>query len=499
MHPTAVQAAGIELQDVLESCQFFGGAPESVTSCCSDSRRIKPGDLFTAIVGKHRDGHDFAKEAVQRGATAVLAERPLPLGVPTCIVDDTRQAYGRVCHALAGDPTEHLRVAGITGTYGKTATCLLLTAILEAADNNVGILSSMGYCDGHNVNTDVMTTPTSPELARWLGAARSNGCNHAVVEASSEGLADYRMAGTELDAAVITNVRRHHLDIHGSVMNYRRIKERIFGLLKSTGVAVVNADDPVSKMFVSRIEQPLITFGVQAPAEITAELLESHHGEQTILLHAGQDTIPVRTRMVGLPHVYNCLAAAAVGLVWGIELPTIARGLESLELIPGRLECLTSTHPFAAYVDTGLTSDSLAAALQSLQRVSTGRLLCVYCAPVAGDQRDRPMLGRIVEKYADLGIITRADPGDDQPLQAAHDILDGYDRPAIARLMPDRARAIGWALSQAREGDTVLIAGRGHEQFTLDDGQETLLDDRQVTRFFLDEMAGENEPVRRSA
>ncbi len=387
------KAVGVQLRDVLGSCEFFGGDPQPVTSCCGDSRQVKPGDLFTALLGKEHDGHDFAKEAVERGAAAVLAERPLPIGVPTCIVDDTRQAYGKICHALTGNPTQAMRVAGVTGTYGKTTTSLLIASILEANHNSVGILSSLGYCDGHRVNTDVMTTPTSPELARWLSAAQSNGCNHAVVEASSVGLAEHRMSGTELDAAIITNVRKHHLDKHGSVMNYRRIKGRLLDLLKPTGVAVINADDPASKMFVSQVQNPLITYGMNSPAEITADILEMNHGEQTILLNAGSDSIPVRTRLVGVQHVYNCLAAAAVGLVWGIELPTIAQGLEALELVPGRMECMTQTHPFATYIDAGQTSDSLAAALKSLRRVTSGRLICVYSAPVDGDRTDRPLIG----------------------------------------------------------------------------------------------------------
>jgi UDP-N-acetylmuramoyl-L-alanyl-D-glutamate--2,6-diaminopimelate ligase len=490
---------GIDLREVLNGCEFFGGDPQPVTSCCGDSRQVKPGDLFTALLGKDHDGHDYAREAVERGASAVLAERPMPIGVPTCIVEDTRQAYGRICHALAGNPTQTMQVAGVTGTYGKTTTSLLLAAILEANQHSVGILSSMGYCDGDRVNTDVMTTPTSPELARWLCAAQSNGCDHAVVEASSEGLAEHRLAGTELDLAIITNIRKAHLDKHGSVLNYRRIKARLTEHLKSTGVAVMNADDPVSQSFLTKVKRPLITFGMHSAAEVTASVLESHHGQQTILLTAGSDSIPVQTRIIGTQHVYNCLAAAAAGLVWGFDLTTIAKGLETVDLLPGRMECQSSLQSFATYIDTGVTSDSLAATLQSLRRVTPGRLMCVFSAPYQGDSLDRPLLGRVVEKYADYGVITRSDPRDEKPLETAHDILDGYDRPSQAHLLPDRARAIGWTLSEAQEGDTVLIAGRGNEQFELEGGEQAVLDDRQITRFFLDELDKKEESKRRVA
>ncbi len=347
-------------------------APDQVTACCGDSRHCKPGDLFAAILGCDRDGHDFAGEAVKRGASAILAERPLPVGVPTCIVDDSRTAYGRVCQALAGDPSNDMSVIGITGSHGKTTTALLLAAILEAESRSVGLLTSLGYCDGHDVITDVEATPPSPQLARWLASSQQNGCHHAVVEASSVGLAEHRLAGVTLDAAVMTNIRRAHLDLHGSVMNYRRIKQRILSHLKPDGFVVANADDPASKFFLSNVKHPLITFGVQSDAEITAELLEMLPDEQTILLSAGSETVPVRTRIIGQQHIYNCLAAAATGLVLGIDLTTVVRGIESLKHIPGRMELLPADVPFHTYVDQGQTADTLAAALKSLRRVTAG-------------------------------------------------------------------------------------------------------------------------------
>ena len=488
MRSALERPTGVSLGDLLPNCQFFGGRPTPITSCCDDSRHCKPGDLFGAMMGPERDGHDHAEEAVRNGAVAVLAERPLPVSVPTCIVEDSRIAFGQVCHALAGNPADALRVVGVSGSYGKTTTSLLIASIIEAAGEDIGILGSLGYCDGRKILTDRETTPGSPELARWLAQSADNGCSHAIVEASCEGLTQHRLSGIGLDAAVLTNVRRAHVDLCGSVLNYRRIKQRLFEHLKPEGFAVINADDPASRFLLSAIQHPVITVGMNAPAEIVAEEIELNSGEQTFLLTAGNETMPVCTRIIGRQHVYNCLSAAAVGLVYGIDLATIVAGLESVRMIPGRMERVGIEQDFAVFVDAAHNADSLAAALKSLRRVTEGRLICVYGMPGERQQSERPLAGRAVENFADMGIITRNNPFNDDPMQIAHDILDGYDRPAQAHLMMDRARAIGWALAQAKPGDTVLIAGRGDEKLETADGVQSVFDDREVVRAFLTEM-----------
>ena len=492
MRSSLTRSAGISLQQLLPDGQFFGGRDIRFRSCCGDSRRCQQGDLFVALVGREHDGHDFADEAVRKGAIGVLCERPLPIGVPSYIVEDTREAFGHVCHELAGHPSRTLRTIGVSGSYGKTITSLLLAGILEAAEEPIGILGSMGYCDGRKMVSDVDTTPASPELARWLAQSADNGCTHVIVEASSEALAVRRLAGIALDAAIMTNVRRVHQHLHGSVLNLRRIKQRLFSYLKPDGFAVINADDPASKYLISSIDRPLITVGMQGDAEITATPLEFNLGEQTFLLTAGQESMPVTTRIIGRQHIYNCLGAAAAGLVLGYDLPTIVRGLESVEAIPGRMERVGVTHPFAVFVDRANTADALAATLRSLRTATSGRLICVYGPSAHDDPAERPLLGRAAEKLADVSVITRNDPRNEDPLQIAHDVLDGYDRPAQAHLIPDRARAIAWALVSAKPGDTVLIAGRGDGKQEIVDGRRLDFDDRTVVRALLAELENQD-------
>ncbi|MEM8680681.1 MAG: UDP-N-acetylmuramoyl-L-alanyl-D-glutamate--2,6-diaminopimelate ligase [Planctomycetota bacterium] len=490
---------GVSLPQLLPGANYFFGQPSAVHACCNDSRHCREGDLFVALLGEDQDGHDFAAEAVANGASAVLCERPLPVGVPNCIVEDTRTAYGHLCQALAGDPSQRLRSLGVTGSFGKTTTSLLLASLVEASGEAPAMLTSLGACDGVEVDPGMQSISSSPALARWLGNAQQNGVDQAILEMSSVDLAKQTVAGVALDGAVITNVRRAHLDLHGSVLNYRRIKQRIFDLLKPEGFVVMNADDPQSKFFLSKINHPVLTYGMQADAEVTGTLMETLPGEQTFMLRAGSDMVPVRTRMIGQHHIYNCLAAAATGLVLGMDLETIARGLENVDTLPGRLEQISSAQPFNVFVDTASSSDSLATVLKSLRRVTPKRLICVFGAPGGGNHDQRPLLGRVVERGADLGIVTSNNPRNEDPQQIAHDVIDGYDRPALAHLIPDRARAIGWALHQAEEGDTVLIAGKGAALEEIAGDERVHFDDREVAKFFLRELEKSRQPRAQAA
>ena len=476
---------GVSLRDVLPEGYIFGTGDIRITSCCADSRQCQSGDLFVALVGNDEDGHEYASQAVDQGATAVLAERPLPLEVPTCIVRDTREAFGRVCQALAGDPSRQLRVIGVTGTSGKTTTSLLLSGVLEAAGHRVGIMGNMGYCDSVDTIHSDRPTPSAPELATWLARMGANGCSHAVVELSSIGLARRQAAGIQFDAALLTNVRRHRLDYHGSVVNYRKAKSKLFQQLQPHGVAVVNEDDPVSKNLLSKLEHPVLTIGMKSPATVTASVLERHVSEQTFLISAGNETVPVRTRMIGDHHVYNCLSAAAMGLVYGIDLPTIVRGLESVTAVPRRLERIECGQPYAVFVDSAHTPDAIVNSLLTMRNVTRGKLICVFGAAGDQDHDNRPLLGRAVEKIANLGIITNDNPRTEAPMSIIHDVLDGYDLPSRAHVMPNRAKAICWALSQAEKGDTVLITGESPCHSLAGDGHRYLVDDSDVARQWL--------------
>ncbi|MCY2995748.1 MAG: UDP-N-acetylmuramoyl-L-alanyl-D-glutamate--2,6-diaminopimelate ligase [Planctomycetota bacterium] len=481
----AHRAQGVSLRKLLPDSRFLGDRDIRIHSCSGNPRGVRPGDLFVALQTGDFDGHDQVGEALQRGAAAVLAERMLSIDAPLCVVPDSREAFGQICQELAGQPARRLRTVGVTGTNGKTTTSLLIASVLRAGSQATGVLTGMFYDDTEDQVTATRTTPQAPELADWLSRMAAHDCRNAVLEVSSRALAEKRTAGVAFDVAVVTNVRREHLDYHGSLQNYRRMKTRLLQQLKPQGFAVINADDPASRQWLKHLDCPVLTFGLHSSAEVMASVVERFAGEQTILLTAGHETAAVQTRMFGDHHVYNCLAAAAVGLGSGLDLPTIARGLEALQQIPGRLEPVVCGQPFGVYVDYGRSPDALAVSLRALRQVTTGRVICLYGADAARDPAERPLLGRVVERNAQLGIIANNNPRHEEPLQIAHDILDGYERPARAHILPDRAEAIRWALGEARTGDAVLISGKGDQQSQVIGGEEQFFDDREVAQEWL--------------
>ncbi|MHB1035834.1 MAG: UDP-N-acetylmuramoyl-L-alanyl-D-glutamate--2,6-diaminopimelate ligase [Pirellulales bacterium] len=486
MRECPTRERGIGLRQLLPEARFQDADDLRVSSCCGDSRSCQPGDLFVAMPGSRHDGHDFIAEAVARGAAAVLAERPLPdCDVPACTVPDTRAAYGRVCQALAGNPSHRLKVIGVTGTNGKTSTSCLIASILAEAGHATGLLGTLGYCDGVDTARATLTTPTAPVLATWLARMEANGCSHAVMEVSSHALSQSRVAGISFDAVCVTNVRHDHLDYHGSPLNYRLAKARLFQHLSPEGFAILNADDPVSVGYLEHLHGPALTVAMRLPAEITATLIEQFPSEQTFLLTAGTDTVPVRTQVIGAHHVYNCLIAAAVGLTYGLNLSTVVRGLEAVTRIPGRLERIECGQPFSVFVDYAHTTDALANCLSTLRAVTRGRVICVFGAGGDRDRQKRPAMGRAVEVGADMAVVTDDNPRTEDSAAIIAQIVSGFEDPSRARVLPDRAEAIEWALSQAQPGDCVVIAGKGHEDYQII-GQNCLpFDDRELARHWL--------------
>ena len=490
MIKTLTRAQGISLRQLLPEARIAGADDIRAKSCCEDSRQIEPGDLFVALEGGEHDGHDFAREAVARGATAILAERHLPVdGLPTCIVHDARDAYGRVCQALAGNPAASLKVIGVTGTNGKTTTASLVAHMLMEAGHRPGILGSLGYCDGFDLAPATGTTPSPPVLAHWLARMAAGGCSHAVLEMSSRALVQSRTAGIEFDAAIITDVGRDHLDFHGSLANYRNAKSRLLSQLSTEGVAVLNLDDPTCAEMLSQLHNPVLTVGIKSEAELTATVVERQLGEQTFLLTAGSETVPVRTKMIGDHHVINCLSAAALGLVYGIDLPTVVRGLESTGQVPGRMESICCGQSFGVVVDDAHTNEGLASALSALREVTKGRLICVFGAGGDRDRGKRPLMGRCVEKMADVAIVTTDNPRTEYPEAITKQICAGFDHPARAQVVLDRGEAIQRALGMATRGDCVLIAGRGAENHQTIGHERYFFDDRQLARQLLRQMA----------
>ena len=477
----------ISLRNLLPHAEFVGADDVSVSSCNGDWQSIHAGQLFVALQSALDDALSAATKAVARGAIAVLAARPMPeIKVPVCLVPNIHEAYGRLCQALAGDPCTQLKVIGVTGAYGKMSTACLVASILTRAEHRIGLLGTLGYCDGKQVVPASLAIPPADELARLLSRMVVNGCSHAVMALPNRGLDDSQIAGLVFDAACVTNLRRDYLDPSGSSMGgYRLARSRLLDHLAVDGFAVVNADDSTSIGHLSQIEHPALTIGIRSSAEITATIIEQLVSEQTFLLTAGSETIPVRTRMIGTPHVYNCLMAAAVGLTYNIDLATVVAGLEAVDYIPGRMQRIECGQPFSVFVDVARTPSTLANALRTLREVNYGRIICVLGAEGECDAGLRPQLGRVAEEGSDMVVLTNDNPRNEDPQAIFRDIRSDLPSVRHVGVIPDRARAIAYALGHARAGDCVLIAGKGNQTYQIIGQKRTSFDDCEVARQWL--------------
>jgi UDP-N-acetylmuramoyl-L-alanyl-D-glutamate--2,6-diaminopimelate ligase len=429
----------------------------------------------------------------------VVASRPISnCPVPVCYVTDTREALGRICQAAAQDPSRRVKTIGVAGSFGKTTTGYLIASVLSAAGRTPGVVGSLGYADGRETADARWTTPPPTVLAGWLRRMAENDCTHAVVEVSGRGLAESRAAGIEFDAICLTNLRRCDDRTRSGDIDRRRHVARLVRQLNPEGLLVVSADDPGCAALVDGHDGPCITIGLEATAEITATIIEQHRSEQTFILSFGREVVPVRTTLLGGHNVLNCLSAAAVASGYGISPDIIARGLESVSELPGRLERIECGQPFGVFVDEARSPEALDTALRTLRATGVGRLFCVLSPAPEHDRTTRTRLGLVADEWCDQTLVTApprrtfAKPSLDDVCSASHDA-------ARRTVVDDRADAIRKALLAARPGDCVLIAGQGAETYSIGDREQDYWDDRQLCRQTLYSLAEREAPVRRAA
>ena len=491
---------GVSLRELLPGATFLGTEDLRVTSCAGDSRLCQPGDLFVALRGTQYDGHDHIAEALLRGAIGVVSQSPLDRAdVPNCIVPDTRDAYGHICQALVGNPSCRLKVIGVTGTNGKTTTSWLVASILAAAGIRCGVIGTLGSFDGFELEPTTHTTPAAADLARQLARLEAAGCSHVALEVSSHALDQRRLSGVQLDVAAVTQISRDHLDYHGTIERYRQAKQQIFELLPCEGMAVANVDNAGAAALLDQFHGPALSIGIDSPCEISGMPLEQFVSEQTFLLSAGDESMPVRTPLIGRHNIYNCLVAAAVGSIYDLDLPTIARGIESVKYVPGRLERIECGQPFGVFVDYAHTPDALAGCLATLRPLTRGRLICVFGAGGDRDRDKRPQMAAAVESWADFCVVTNDNPRHESPETIAAEILAGFQNRRHVHCQLDRLAAIEWALSQAVPGDCVLLAGKGHEADQQFGDERIYFDDREAARNWLYQHTPEPHLLRASA
>jgi UDP-N-acetylmuramoyl-L-alanyl-D-glutamate--2,6-diaminopimelate ligase len=476
---------GIRLKEILPNAQFIGSKEIVFRSCCGMWKECQPEDLFVAIVDAEQDGHDYTREAISRGASAIVTERLLTTDQPQCLVPDTREAYGKICQALAGAPSQRLNSIGVSGTDGKTTTCHLIRSVLDAANQRPGIVSSIEVDCGSNHQSVPSNELSPPRLAELLTQMVLCDCENAVVEIPSVALAKRSLSGVELDIAVITNIRQDHLQFHGSPQNYRRAKMRLLDQLKPTGVAILNMDDPTTHFLLENIKKPVLTVGIKQESDVRARLIEREKNQQTIMISAGSESALVRTSIIGDQHIYNCLSATAVGLLRGIDLATIAKGLEQVGSIPGRLERVECGQAYGVWIDSARSTSQLATAIRTLKQVTKGKLWCICSTEDGQSDLQRKRMGEIAERAADEVIITKSSVEMIADYEPTHQVLDGFSKPGKAQIIPSRFKAIEYALKHAKPGDGVLVTGCGEKPFALVGQHSWTITDRDVCQAWL--------------
>jgi UDP-N-acetylmuramoyl-L-alanyl-D-glutamate--2,6-diaminopimelate ligase len=488
MTQASPRGAGIALDALFPAARRSGPAGVHVAGCTADWRRVQPGDAFVAVTTDDRDGHEDARRAVRRGASAVLCERPVPVfHVPQYEVDDSREAWCTLSHALAGNPSERLRVVGICGAHGKSTVAALLESIFVAADVETGVLTDAKSYDGMSRGSGIGPAPSPETLAARLARMEAAGCTHAIVELSSRGLSQRRFSGLRLDALCVTHVTSASLEFHQSPQNYRDAERRATDLLAPEGVAVLNGDDPVCQSWISDLDGPLLAYGLDGENPLTARILQQNAAETIFLLRAGDETAAVRTTIVGTHHVENCLAAAAVALWYGIDLAVIARGIEAVSRLTSRMERVACGQDFPVFVDAASSADAVRASLMTARRLASGRVLCVLSDAPPASSQEAAALRQVVRKLADVAVVTDAR----LELEPAWTADDGS---LEVHRTTDRVEAIAWAVSLASRGDVVVVTGsRSREGFGFGAAAASL-SDADVAREIL--YARENSALR---
>jgi UDP-N-acetylmuramoyl-L-alanyl-D-glutamate--2,6-diaminopimelate ligase len=477
-------AAGDLVRDVR------GGAHDVVTGVAYDSRRVQQGDLFFCVPGTTQDGHLFAGTAVAAGAVALVVERSTASGVPEIEVSDVRRAMARMSAAYYGRPSDDMLVLGVTGTNGKTTTAYLLDSILAAAGHTTGLIGTIETRVAGEVRPGVRTTPESLDLQHLFADMRDRSVSAVAMEVTSHALVLHRVESVRYTAAAFTNLSQDHLDFHSDMEDYFAAKRELF-VPSRTDRAAINADDPWGRRLLEQVSDlPRVGYGMAEDADVRAAEVNLRPDGSDFVLHAAPGEIKVVTSLAGAFNIYNCLAAAATALEAGIGIEAVERGIASLGAVPGRFEAISMGQPFAVIVDYAHTPDSLDNVLRAARRLALageddGRVLCAFGCGGDRDRLKRPLMGAVVARLADVAIVTSDNPRSEDPMAIINEILAGVlaESPGGPdAVLVDRREAIRHAITSARAGDVVVIAGKGHETGQQFADRTIPFDDRDEAR-----------------
>jgi len=467
----------MKLSEVMAGAGVPAVADVEVADLAHDARAVGPGTLFFCVPGFKVDGHDFAPRAVERGAVALVVERPLALGVPEVVVPSARAAMAPAAAAFHRDPTARLDVVGVTGTNGKTTTAFLVRGLLQAAGRQTGLLGTVTSVIGGEERPVVRTTPEAIELQRDFAEMVAGGDVACAMEVSSHALALHRADAIHWAVAIFTNLSRDHLDFHPTMEDYFVAKRRLFEAGART--AVVNVDDAYGRRLADDLDDP-VTFGIDS-ADAALHATDVEIALTGSRFHVG--ALELRTPLPGRFNVLNVLGAVAAARALGVADDVIAEALSNAGRVPGRFEPVDAGQPFAVLVDYAHTPDSLENALRAARELTDGRVIVVFGAGGDRDRGKRPLMGRAARALADRVVVTSDNPRSEDPEAIIAQVLDGTGEGPEVEAVVDRREAIARAVELAGAGDVVVIAGKGHEQGQeFEDGRKLPFDDVTVAR-----------------
>ncbi len=461
-----------------------------------DSRLVGPNDIFVALVGANVDGHDFVADAVSKRAACVIVERDTDCDAPVkVVVPDTRVALAYLGAEYYNYPSRHMQVLGVTGTNGKTTVTYLVKSILEEKGRRTGIIGTIEYVAGRHRFSAVNTTPESLEIERLLTVMREERIRVAVMEVSSHALKTGRVRMIDFDVVGITNLSQDHLDFHGNMEDYRNTKALLLDKVQGKERwAVLNADDPEYGFFRGRVGSSYLTYSTGAnSADIYATEIEISPTGTRFHMVTPLGTEDIDFSFVGEHNVSNALCAAAFAMAAGLDPGSVKRGLEAVKCVPGRLEPIENDRGIHVFVDYAHTPDALEHTCSVCKRLARGKLVVVFGCGGDRDRTKRKMMGSAVSRYADRVVVTSDNPRTEDPEAIIEDIKPGLDPSVETDIVIDRKDAIRRALSVSSDGDIVLVAGKGHEDYMIIGTEKIHFDDREVIREMLSENGDKGE------
>jgi len=484
------------LQNLLKNLHGFTPKIDSnpfITSLEMDSRSVREGSLFFCIKGFTVDGHNFAKQAELNGASAIICEKNVDVNIPIIKVKDSKRTMAVLSDAFYNQPTQHLRLIGITGTNGKTSTTHIIEKIFRDDGQQTGMIGTMYTKIGDKVLDVKNTTPESLILQQTFHQMVTEGIETAVMEVSSHALDLGRVHGCDFDIGVFTNLTQDHLDYHSSMEDYKRAKSLLFSGLGNhydhakPKFAILNADDEASELYKKSTAATVITYGIDNSSDIMATNIQLTSQGTMFDLVTPYETVTVTMKLIGKFNVYNALAAVATAMVSGIPITSIVKSIESIEGVAGRFEVVSGDHNFTVIVDYAHTPDSLENVLRTVKQFAKRDITVVVGCGGDRDRTKRPLMAKIATDYADLAIFTSDNPRSEDPKQIIADMEAGVTSGSFKSII-DRENAIREAILHAEEHDIIVIAGKGHETYQIIGSEINEFDDRLVALKVIKEM-----------